>query len=250
MPDRKLCVAFLMILGLLLAGCNSGSGQPWSLSWSPSQSPGRASRVNPPEVAYASCAYAVRSDGVTLHPARSIWLASGSNPGIGLALSQLDSASRFFSVGVITVDPGSNWWTLTDAGTVERPATGSGVPASQEEGTAWQLPAGTYSSIALEVPDTQPGGSVQLWVSDHSQEFVLARLYTTIQPPAEHTSVTLANQPGWLVTRDGFTIIGLTLTSGIYQGLGTLLFAGTTNVQQSEQLAQQAASDLNDLLPA
>ena len=250
MPDRKLCVALLLVLGLLLVGCNSNSGQPWSLSWSPSRIPGSASRVNPPEVAYASCAYAVKPDGTTLHPAKSIWLATGSNPGIGLALSQLDPAAQFYSVGVTTVDPGSNWWTLTDAGTIERPAPGSGVPAAQEGGAAWQLPAGTYSSIALEVPDTQPGGSVQLWVSDHSQEFVLARLYTTVQPPAGSTHVTLANQPGWLATHDGFTIIGLTLTSGIYQGLGTLLFAGTTSIEQSEQLATQAASDLNDLLPS
>lgn len=250
MPDHKLCVALLLVLGLLLVGCSSGSGQLWSLSWSPARIPGSASRVNPPEVAYASCAYAVKPDGTTLHPAKSIWLATGSNPEIGLALSQLDPAAQFYSVGVTTVDSGSNWWTLTDSGTVERPAPGSGVPAAQEEGAAWQLPAGTYSSITLEVPDTQPGGSVQLWVSDRGQEFALARLYTTIQPPAGYTSVTLANQPGWLTTRDGFTIIGLSLASGIYQGLGTLLFAGTTSIEQSERLATQAALDLNDLLPA
>ena len=91
---------------------------------------------------------------------------------------------------------------------------------------------------------------MQLWVSANNQEFVLARLYSTIQVPAEHSNVTLAGQPGWLTTQGRFTIIGLKLTNGIYAGLGTLIFAGTTGTQQSEQLAAQAAGHLNDILPA
>lgn len=249
MLDRKRSAIFLMITGLLLllAGCDKPE-MPWTITWTPSNV---AAQTISPQLAYAAHAYAQQSgEGALLHPAKNVWLATGSNPKIGLALSQLDAAGQFFAVGVITVDPGSNWWTLTDSGSIDRPAPGSGVPASREESKAWTLPAGTYRSIALDVPDTPPGGSVQLWVSDDNQEFVLARLYAAVQPPAAHINVTLAGQPGWLFTQDGFTIIGLVLETGIYQGLGTLLFAGTTGVQQSENLATQAATNLNDLLPS
>jgi hypothetical protein len=239
--------ALLIVLGLLfLAGCNTVNS-PWTLVWSPSN---RSLQSNPPQAAYEASAYALKPDGTMLHPAANIWLATGSHPTIGLALSQLDAAGQFFSAGVITVDAGSGWWTLTDTVEVSRPVRGGGVPAAQEGGRAWTLPPGTYSSASVDVPDTPPGGSLQLWVSDRGQEFVLARLYSTLQPPAGSTSVTLAGQPGWLVTQGDFTIIALVLDTGIYQGLGTLLFAGNVGLQQSELLVTQAAANLNDLLPA
>lgn len=249
MLSRKLSIACVLLLVLfLLAGC-SGAAEPvpWALVWASSAS---AAQSNAPEAAYAACARAQIPGGATVLPAKNIWLATGSQPAIGLALSQLDSAAQFFAVSVITVDPGSNRWTLTDGGSITRPASGDGAPATQEAGKAWSLPAGTYNSVTVEVPDTPPDGSVQLWISATNQEFVLARLNSTIQMPAGHISVTLAGQPGWLATQGRFTIIGLVLTSGIYAGLGTLIFAGTTGMQQSEQLAAQAAAHLNDILPA
>lgn len=245
MRYRQISTVFLIITSLLLlAGCDTSS-PPWALIWSPSNS---ALQSNSPQAAYAACAYVQRPDGAMLHPAESVWLATGANPPLGLALSQLDAAGQSYSIGVLSIDPGSRWWTLTDAASIDRPAPGAGVPASQEEGKAWTLPPGTYNSISVDVPDTQPGGSVQLWVSDTNQAFVLARLYTTITPPAEHTVVTLSGQPGWLATQGRFTLIALTLKHGIYGGLGTLLLASTAGPQQSQQLAAQAAAHLNDLL--
>jgi hypothetical protein len=249
MFSRKMCIACLLFgMLLLIVGCGGAApAAPWTLAWAASDS---AAQSNAPEAAYAACARAQIPNGAVVTPATSTWLATGSQPSIGLALSQLDAAGRLFGVGVITIDPGSNRWQLTESGSLERPADGNGAPAAQEAGHAWHLPAGRYNSIALEVPDTPPGGSVQFWLSDNQQEFVLARFYSTIQPPAVSTSVTLAGQSGWLAAQGRFTIVGLRLTSGIYAGLGTLLFAGTTGTQQSEQLAAQAASDLNDILPA
>lgn len=239
--------ALLIILSLLfLVGCTTANPS-WGLTWSPSD---RSLQSNPPQSAYEASACAQRPDGTLLHPAANIWLATGSRPALGLALSQLDASGQFFSAGVITVDPDSRWWTLTDNISVSRPAPGAGVPAVQEEGRAWTLPPGTYSSAAIDVPDTPPGGSLQLWISDRGQEFVLARLYSTFQPPAGSADITLAGQPGWLATQGSFTVIALVLTTGIYQGLGTLLFASNAGFQQSERLATQAASNLNDLLPA
>lgn len=241
-------VCLLSGILFLIVGCGSASSStPWALTWAASNS---AAQTNAPELAYAACARVQVSDGPVSAPAESTWLASGSQPRIGLALSQLDAAGQFWGIGVITIDLGANRWQLTESGSLERPSGGDGVPAAQEAGNAWHLPAGMYRSLALEVPDTPPGGSVQLWISDHQQEFVLARLYSNIQPPGGHTSVMLAGQPGWVATQGRFTVIGLRLTSGIYAGLGTLLFAGTTGIQQSEQLAAQAAGDLNDILPA
>lgn len=249
MFSRKLSVACFMFICLLInAGCASATPPAaWSLFWASSP---RAAQSYTPEAAYAACARAQIPGGAAVSPAASTWLATGSHPRIGLALARLDPASQFISISVITVDPGSSRWTLTESGTLARPAVGGGVPVAQGAGHAWTLPAGTYNSLALEVPDTQPGGSAQLWVSDSNQEFVLARLYSTIQPPPAHTTVTLAGQPGWETTQGRFTIIGLILTSGIYAGLGTLIFAGTTGVQESEHLATQAATNLMDILPS
>jgi len=233
---------------LVIVGCGGAAEPaPWALTWAASDS---AAQSNAPEAAYAACARTQAPGGIAVAPAESTWLAAGSQPRVGLAISQLDAAAQFFALSVITIDPGSNRWQLTDGGSVTRPSAGNGVPAAQEAGKAWTLPAGSYNSIAIEVPDTPPGGSAQLWVSDSNQEFVLARFYSTIQPPVAHIDITLAGQSGWLARRGRFTIIGLKLTSGIYAGLGTLLFAGTTGVQQSERLAAQAAGDLNDILPA
>jgi len=242
---RKLSTPLLLVL-LFLAGCNTGHSL-WTLVWSPSN---RSLQSNSPQAAYEASAYAQRPDGTTLHPAVNIWLATGDRPAIGLALSQLDASSQFFSAGVIMVDPGSRWWTLTDNISISRPVPGGGMSAAQEEGRAWTLPPGTYSSASIDVPDTPPGGSLQLWVSDRGQEFVLARLYSAFPPPAGSTGVTLAGQPGWLTTRSNFTVIALALDTGIYQGLGTLVFASNAGIQQSRLLAAQAASDLNDLLPS
>lgn len=246
---RKMCVVGLLLVSLLvLAGCGgSGPSHSWTLSWA--IGPGDA-QGNTPEAAYASCARAQAPGGQPMDPAENTWLATGSQPRVGLALSQLDSAGQFFAVGIISIDGGANRWQLTDSGVVSRPAPGAGTPASQEAGKAWSLPAGTYHSSAIEVPDTPPGGSIQLWVSDNQQEFVLARLYSNIQRPASAVDLILSGQSGWRVTQGRFTIIGLKLTTGIYAGLGTLIFAGTTGEQQSEQLAAQAAANLNDILPA
>ncbi len=242
-----ICSCFMLLL-LLLAGCAAvPESSALALAWAASIS---AAQSNAPDAAYVACARSQRPDGTLAVPAVNTWLATGSQPRIGLALSQLDAAGQFFGIGIITVDQGSDRWTLTDNGSLARPAPGAGVPAAQEAGKAWHLPPGTYNSLAFDVPDTQPGGSVQLWVSDHQQAFVLARLYTTLQRPAGATSVTLSGQPGWLSGQGHFTIISLNLTTGIYAGLGTLLYAGTGGVQQSEQLASQAAGDLNDILPA
>ncbi len=247
MSVRKLSALFLLLLSLLLlAGCGSTSPS-WALVWSPSN---RSLQNNPPQKAYEDSAYAQKPDGTRAQPAANIWLATGSNPGLGLALSQLDSSGQYFSLGVIKVDTASNWWTLTDNVVVARPASGAGVPASQEESRAWTLPPGTYSSASIDVPDTPPGGSLQLWVSDHQQEFVVARLYSTLRPLAGSSRIMLAGQPGWLSAQGNFTVISLSLVNGNNQGLGTLLFASNAGVQESEHLAAQAASDLNDLLPS
>ncbi|SRR5258707_9240831 len=249
MLSRKFwVVSLLLVCLLLLAGCGGAAeAQPWTLAWVPTTS---ATQSNAPEVAYAACARAQAPGGAPIAPAENTWLASGSKPRVGLALTQLDSAGQFFAVNVITIDLGANRWQLTDSGIVTRPAQGQGTPASQEAGKVWTLPVGTYHSTAIEVPDTPPDGSAQLWVSDNGQEFVLARLYSTIELPALHTNITLSGQPGWLTNSGRFTIIALNLTTGIYAGLGTLIFAGTTGVQQSQHLAAQAAADLNDILPA
>ncbi len=106
---RKPSALLIMLSLLFLAGCNTVS--PWTLVWSPSN---RSLQSNPPQAAYEASAYAQKPDGTMLHPAANIWLATGSHPTIGLALSQLDAAGQFFSAGVITVDSGSGWWTLTD----------------------------------------------------------------------------------------------------------------------------------------
>ncbi len=246
MPLRKPFAFFIILSLLLLVGC-APANSSWVLTWSPSD---RSLESNPSQAAYEASAYAQKPDGTLLRPAANIWLATGSRPALGLALSQLDAAGQFFAAGVITVDPSSRWWTLTDNISVSRPAPGAGVPAAQEGGRAWTLPPGTYSSASIDVPDTPPGGSLQLWVSDRGLEFVLARLYSTFQPPAGSTGVTLAGQPGWLVTQGSITVIALALTTGIYQGLGTLIFASNAGVQRSRFLATQAALDLNDLLPA
>jgi hypothetical protein len=133
---------------------------------------------------------------------------------------------------------------------VSRPAPGGGVPAARAGGKAWTLPPGTYNSASVDVPDTPPGGSLQLWVSDRGLQCVLARLYGRLQPPAGSTNVTLAGQSGWLARTGDLTIITLQLDRGAYQGLGTLLFAGNAGLLQSERLVTQAVSDLNDVLPA
>lgn len=240
-------VCCVLVCLLMMTGCAGAAPAPWSLSWDSSP---RAALVYTPEAAYLASARVQIPGGSIVEPAASTWLATGQQPRVGLALSQLDAAGRFYSVGVITIDPGSNRWMLTESGSLTRPERGKGIPAARASGRGWSLPAGTYASLALEVPDTQPGGSVQFWISDSNQQFVLARLYSTLQPPEVHTTVTLAGQPGWEATAGRFTIIALTLTSGIYAGLGTLIFAGTTGPDQSEQLAAQAASNLNDVLSA
>ena len=247
MLSRKRPALFLLMVSLLfLAGCNAASPS-WELVWSPSDS---SLQIHPPQDAYAASAYAQRPDGTLVRPAATTWLATGSNPALGLALSRLDASGQYFSLGVITVDTASNWWTLTDSVSVTRPAPGSGTPASQEESRAWTLPPGTYNSASTDVPDTPPGGSLQLWVSDHGQEFVGARLYSTLRPLSGATPITLADQPGWLTTQDGFTVIALNLVNGNDQDLGTLLFASNAGLQESRRLAAQAATDLNDLLPS
>jgi hypothetical protein len=240
-------LCFLLVGLLLLTGCSAAPSSTWTLAWASSP---RAAQVYTPQAAYMASVRAQRPDGSLLAPVANTWLATGQQPRVGLAFSQLDAAARFSAIGIITIDPGSNRWTLTESGTLARPERGQGVPAAQATGRGWSLPAGTYASLALEVPDTQPGGSVQFWVSDSNQQFILARLYSTMQPPAIHTVLTLAGQPGWEATQGRFTVIALTLTSGIYQGLGTLIFAGTTGSAQSEQLAARAAANLNDVLPA
>lgn len=242
MMSRKLFVLLLVLSPLVLAGCNPVAS-PWTLVWSPSN---RSLQSNSPQAAYQTSAYAQRPDGTLLPPAVNNWLTTGTRPALGLALSQLDAAGQFFAAGVITVDPGSGWWTLTDMVAVSRPARGSGVPAARAGGRAWTLPAGTYSSASVDVPDTPPGGSLQLWVSDRGQEFVLALLYGMLQPSARSTSIILSGQPGWLAAQGSLTIIALRLESGP----GSLLFASNAGRQQSERLAAEAAADLNDLLPA
>jgi len=246
MSSRKLLAPLLVCSLLSLAGCTSGA-VPWTLVWLPSQ---RSLYSNPAQTAYQASAVAQRPDGTRLSLANTHWLATGSHPALGLALSQLDAAGQFFSVSVITVDPGSFWWTLTDMVTVSRPAPGGGVPAAQTSGRAWTLPPGTYHSAWVDVPDTPPGGSLQLWVSDRGLECVLVRLYDVLQPPPGSTVVTLAGQPGWLISIGDLTVIALQMESGAYQGLGTLLFASNAGLPQSEHLLTQAASDLNDVLPA
>jgi hypothetical protein len=246
MLSRILCTLLLLLQLLWLTACTTVAA-PWTLSWSPSK---RSLYSNPPQAAYQASAYAQRPDGALLPPAFTHWLASGVRPGLGLALSQLDPPGQFFAAGVVTVDPGSLWWTLTDTLAVTRPAPGAGVPAVQAAGRAWRLPPGTYNSAAVDVPDTPPGGSVQLWVSDRGQVFVLARLYASLQSPADATGVTLAGQPGWRASQGDLTTIALVLVSGAYRGLGTLLFASNVGLRQSELLATQAVMDLNDLLPA
>ena len=243
---RKGFMACLMLVSLLvMVSCNSAASSPsWTLAWIASAS---AAQSNAPDVAYAACVHVQTPGGAVVSPAENTWLATGSQPRVGLALSRLDPAGQFFAISIVSIDPGANRWQLTDSGSLARPFAGNG---SQGSGNGWKLPPGTYNSIALEVPDTPPGGSVQLWLSAEHQEFVLARLYSTIQPPATSTSVMLSNQPGWLTTQGRFTIVALRLTSGIYAGLGTLIFAGTTGVQQSEQLAAQAAANLNDIFPS
>src|SRR5579883_3274903 len=121
---RKPSALLIMLSLLFLAGCNTFS--PWTLVWSPSN---RSLQSNPPQAAYEASAYAQKPDGTMLHPAANICLA----------LSQLDAAGQFFSAGVITVDSGSGWWTLTDTVAVSRPVPGGGVPAAQEGGRAWTL---------------------------------------------------------------------------------------------------------------
>jgi hypothetical protein len=246
MSSRILCTLLLLLHLLLLTACTTVAA-PWTLVWSPSN---RSLQSNPPQAAYRASAYAQRPDGTLLPPALTHWLARGVQPGLGLALSQLDPSGQFFAASVITIDPGSLWWTLTDTVAVARPAPGAGVPAAQAGGRAWTLPPGTYNSAAVDVPDTPPGGSVQLWVSDRDQEFVLARLYGALPPPAGSTTVALAGQPGWWASQGDLTIIALVLVSGAYSGLGTLLFASNVGFWQSELLATQAVTDLNDLLPA
>ena len=244
---RKLFpVAWLLAALLLLVGCGSVS-PPWALTWSPSQ---RSLQSNAPMSAFAASAYVQRPDGSNLRPAASTWLATGSSPALGLALTRLDTAGQYYTLGLVTIDPGSRWWTLTDSVTVTRPAAGEGLPSSQEERAAWTLPGGTYNSASSDVPDTPPGGSLQLWVSHSDQEFVVARLYSTLAPPAAAIAVTMAGQSGWQVTAGNFTVIALKLDHGIYSGLGSLLFASNAGLQQSQQLATAAAEDLNDLLPS
>jgi hypothetical protein len=246
MSSCKLLTLLLVCSLLSLAGCTSGT-VAWTLVWTPSQ---QSSQSNPPQVAYQASASAQRADGIKQAPAVNHWLATGARPAFGLALSQLDAGGQFFSACVITVDSGSRWWTLTDMVAVSRPAPGGGAPADRASGRAWTLPPGTYNSASVDVPDTPPGGSLQLWVSDRGLEFVLARLYGGLQPPAGSTSVTLAGQSGWRASQGDLTIIALQLDSGAYQGLGTLLFASNAGLHQSERLVTQAASDLNDVLPA
>lgn len=246
MSSRTLS-ALLPVLSLLVLTSCASINAPWTLTWSPSA---RSLQGNPPQSAYQASAYAQRPDGTLQPPAVNRWLATGSRPALGLALSQLDAAGQFFSLGVVTVDPGSGWWTLTDAVALARPAPGGGVPAARASGRAWTLPPGTYDYARVDVPDTPPGGSLQLWISDGGQEFVLAHLYSALQPPADSTDITLAGQPGWLTGAGDLTIIALQLAAGADQGLGTLLFASNAGKGPSERLATQAAADLNDLLPA
>lgn len=246
MSSRTLLAPLLVCSLLTLAGCTS-SAVPWTLVWSPSQ---RSLSSNQAQAAYQASAFAQRPDGVLRPPALSHWLATGSRPALGLALAQLDTAGQFFSLSVITIDPGSLWWTLTDQLAVSRPAPGRGIPAAQAAGRAWTLPPGTYNSASLDVPDTPPGGSLQIWLSDRGLELVLARLYDVLPPPTGSTAVTLAAQPGWLVSLGDLTVIALQMESGAYQGLGTLLFASNAGLQQSQHLVAQAAFDLNDVLPA
>lgn len=245
--SSRILSALLPVVSLLVLTSCAPVNAPWTLSWSPSD---RSLQDNPPQAAYQASAYAQRPDGTLVLPALTRWLATGSRPALGLALSQLDAAGQFFSLGVVTVDAGSGWWTLTDTVALARPAPGSGVPAARASGRAWTLPPGTYDYARVDVPDTPPGGSLQLWISDGGQEIVLAHLYSTLQPPAAATAVTLSGQPGWLAGEGNLTIIALQLAAGVDQGLGTLLFASNTGTEQSERLATQAAADLNDLLPA
>lgn len=237
---------------LLLAGCG-GSNAPWTLIW---RSIPLNDQNNPPSTAFMASAYAQRPDGSQVLPAASTWLATGANPKFGLALSQLDPAGQFFTLAVLSIDGGSNRWTITESAPLTKPARGSGIPASQMNSNAWTLPSGTYNTTQTSIADTPPGGSAQLWLSDTNQELVLAHIYTTLQAPAAHSAIAINGQPGWMATQGKFTIIAIKILpqrQGLGQSkddLGTLLLASTTNPQKSQLLATQAATHLNDLLPS
>lgn len=234
---------------LLLAGCDASS-PPWELVWVSSHD---LLQNTSPQTAYTTGAHARKPDGSQTTPAANIWLATGTTPKFGLALSQLDPTGQFFAISALSIDAGSNRWTITESASLTRPAPGDGVPAAQEYSKGWTLPAGTYESIAISIADTPPGGSAQLWISDTNQQLVLAHLYTTLQPPAGATPITLNHLPGWFTTEGSFTLIALPLGLATDQSnadLGMLLFAGTTNLAQSQRLIVQATAHLNDLLPS
>jgi hypothetical protein len=243
---RKLSLWLLLLtsLSFLLVGCNAANPS-WSVVWQPTVQ--SAHESNPPELAYDACAYVQRPDGTIVHPIANTWLVTGTQPDFGLAVSQLDPADQFIAISVLSIDSGANWWTITGNSTVARPTAESGVPAAQEYSNAWTLPAGRYNTAIRQIPDTPPGGSVQIWFSNTGQILVLAHIYTAIQHPSTPvTAVNVHGYPGWLTTQGGFTRIALSLNDD----LGTLFFASTTSPQQSQSLLAQATTNLNNILPS
>jgi hypothetical protein len=256
MENNKSSILFWLLICmslLALSGCSSGTdnshsnvslaptsnvSRPWMLIWSPSLADVRQN--SSPQAAFAAYAQVRRSDGTLSKPASTVWLATSSN--FALVLVHLDSAGRDVAMGMMGVDPVTHQWILAQAFSISRPASGTGIPAVQQD-HGWTLPAGNYRSAESNIAATTPPGEVRLWLSDTQQEFVLAYVYAPVNRPSiGTTNIEINGLHGWAVTQQGITEIVV----GIEQG--TLVFAGTTSLPQSQQMVIQALAHLDTLL--
>jgi hypothetical protein len=254
MEPKKSSILFclFMCISLLgLTGCNIGTtstpvpppstgsaSRPWILVWS--APPANTQQSTSPEEVFAACAQARRPDGSLSKPTSTVWLATSSN--FALVLVHLDPVGRDVTVGMMGIDPLKHQWVIEQAFSISRPPSGNGIPAAQQD-RGWTLPAGNYRSAGSNIADTTPQGEVRLWLSDTQQELVLAHVYAPVKRPStKTTSVVLNGQHGWAVTQQGITEIVV----GMDQG--TLVFAGTTSLSQSQQMVTQALAHLDTLL--
>lgn len=251
MRYKKVSIMFSLLLCLallVLAGCDTGNrrtnmsppltstNRSWTLIWSSTN----AQQSPSPEAAFAACAQAQSPDGSLAKPASTMWLASTSN--FALVLVHLDPAGQYVGVGMMSIDPIHHQWIIEQSFSIGRPLSGNGISAPQQD-SGWTLPVGTYMSVGSNIASTTPQGSIRLWVSDSQQEFVLAHVYISVKRPStKTTNIVINGRHGWALTQAGITKIVLEMDQG------TLIFAGTTPLLQSQQMVTQALAHLSNLL--
>jgi hypothetical protein len=210
---------------------SGGGGIPsWQFRWLP---PGGAAPASlSPQAVFSSGAHAeqVESGSVTEHtPAAAVWLAAGQT--FGIIAVQLDPAGQYWNLVTMTVDASKRSWQVLAGDIPPTTPCGQGTPFS-----ARFAAFGSYCEVEpVRSGSTSPITAVTLWTTPHSQRFITARITASALRPARGTqALTIANDPGWLLSASGWNAVVVLLPDG-----DTIPFAGTADAQYCQELAAQ-----------